>query len=161
MFQKSSISYAYFVEDVSRKFTLRKNKCSNKAMGVTSVEPVRYMGGAVRANLRFDTKAVTPVKKNYMFLRFNPRSSALTADDLQRQNFFREAVQARNRWVKALADLPNILADWKEGSNGSIKGVHKRGYTMYGWLMAVAYAFKEDGADIPVSYPHNQYTPVV
>lgn len=161
MYQKSSINYAYFVEDVSRKFTLRKNKCTTKALGVTDVEPVRYMGGAVRTNLRFDTKAVTPVKINYMFLRFNPRSSGPSSAEIQQRQAFSSSVRAASAWLKDLAAIPNILTDWKEQSNGSIKGVAKRGYTMRGWLVAVAYAFLADGQEIPSAYPHNQYTPAV
>lgn len=161
MFEKSSINYAYFVEDVSRKFTLRKNKCTNNPMGVTDVEPVRYMGGAVRTNLRFDTKAVTPVKKNYMFLRFNPRTSGPSASEVQLRQFFTLASKASNIWYKTLASLPLILQDWKEPSNGTINGVAKKGYTLRGWLFAVAYSYCTEGTDIPQTYPHNQYAPAV
>ena len=78
---KPSIKYAYFVENVSRKFTLRKNKCSqNNTYGNFTADPTRYMGGAIRTNKRFGYGIET---KNVMFLRFNPRSTPVTADERQ------------------------------------------------------------------------------
>ena len=157
MYQKPSINYAYFVEDVSRKFTLKKNKCSNKTLGTVALEPARYMGGAVRNNKRFDTVSTTPVKKNYMFLRFNPRTSTASADELALRLAFTRAAKLREYWKTTLVEGQKAVQAWNESSNGSASGVHKKGYTYLGWLFAVAYALVSEDPSTTQSFP--TYTP--
>lgn len=148
---KPSIKYAYFVDNVSRKFTLRKNKCSqSNTFGQFTAEPTRYMGGAVRNNSRF---GYGMEQKNYMFLRFNPRSTAVSSDERLLQTQFGTAAKLRNAWKKDLSIVATIANAWADPTNGSAKGIHKLGYTFYGWLFAVAYAVVSDGGSESSPWP--------
>lgn len=148
---KNPIKYAYFVENVSRKFTLRKNKCSQKnTYGKYTAEPTRYMGGAVRNNPRFGYGLE---QKNYMFLRFNPRSTPVTSDEHQLRTQFATAAKLRNAWKKDLSIVATLVQAWSDPSNGSAKGIHKLGYTFSGWLFAVAYAVVGDGGSASSPWP--------
>lgn len=148
---KNPIKYAYFVENVSRKFTLRKNKCSQKnTYGNFTAEPTRYMGGAVRNNSRF---GYGMEQKNYMFLRFNPRSTPVTSDERQHQTLFATAAKLRNAWKKNLSTVAVLVQAWSDPSNGTAKGIHKLGYTFNGWLFAVAYAVVGDGGSETSQWP--------
>lgn len=146
-----SIKYAYFVDNVSRKFTLRKNKCSQKnTYGKFTAEPTRYMGGAVRGNSRFGYGLE---QKNYMFLRFNPRSTPVTSEENLLRTQFSTASKLRNTWRKDLSIVATLFEAWSDPSNGSAKGVHKMGYTFMGWLFAVAYAVVSDGGSATSPWP--------
>lgn len=148
---KNKIQYAYFVDHVSRKFTLVKNKCSqNNQYGKFVATPAKYMGGAVRQNSRFGYGIE---KKNYMFLRFNPRTSAASSDETLARQAFGLSSQAAVRWAKDLSQIATIVAAWKEPSNGSANGVHKNGYTLRGWLFAVAYSYAIEQETIPTQFP--------
>ena len=137
---KNPIKYAYFVENVSRKFTLRKNKCSQKnTYGNFTAEPTRYMGGAVRNNSRF---GYGMEQKNYMFLRFNPR-----------RNNFGVAAKLRMNWKTSLQTVALLVEAWADPTNGSAKGVHKLGYTFNGWLFAVAVKVAADGGTASSPWP--------
>lgn len=139
---KSNIKYAYFIEGVSRKFTLRKNVCTAKDAAPLSstlqlkLEPTRYMGGQVRTTYRAGLGTVT---KNVMFLRFNPRTSQITADEQSAQNAFKAAVAKRKLWLETLADAAAIASDMRNDSVVARGGVPKKGYTLRGWVFAVAY----------------------
>ena len=151
MANKPSIKYAYFVDNVSRKFTLRKNKCSqSNSYGNFTAEPTRYMGGAVRKNSRFGYGLEN---KNYMFLRFNPRSTAVTADERALRTQFSAAVALRKAWKGNLQTVALLVAAWQDQTNGSAKGIHKLGYTFNGWLFAVAYAVIADGGSASSEWP--------
>lgn len=148
---KNPIKYAYFVENVSRKFTLRKNKCSQKnTYGKFTAEPTRYMGGAVRNNSRFGYGAE---QKNYMFLRFNPRSTAVTQEENLLRTQFGTASKLARAWKKDLSIVVTLMNAWSDPTNGSAKGVHKLGYTFPGWIFAVAYAVVQDGGSATSQWP--------
>lgn len=148
---KPSIKYAYFVDNVSRKFTLRKNKCSqNNTYGKFTAQPTRYMGGAVRQNSRFGYGLE---QKNFMFLRFNPRSTAVTSDERQIRTQFATAVALRKAWKGNLQTVALLVDAWADTTNGSAKGIHKLGYTFNGWLFAVAYAVVGDGGSAASPWP--------
>lgn len=147
----STIKYAYFVDNVSRKFTLRKNTCSQlKTVGPYTTEPIRYMGGSVRNTTRF---GVGLVQKNVMFLRFNPRTSAVSSDELLTRQAFGAASRGAAAWAKDLSQIASITAAWKDTSNGSANGVHKAGYTLRGWLFAVAFSYAILGESVPAQFP--------
>ncbi len=139
---KSNIKYAYFVESVSRKFTLRKNTCTSKNAAPTGstlqlkLEPTRYMGGQVRTTFRAGLGTVT---KNVMFLRFNPRATQIGANEQAVQNAFKAAVAKRKVWLESLQDAAAIANDMRNDSVVSRGGVPKQGYTLRGWVFAVAY----------------------
>lgn len=151
MAQKKTINYAYFVENVSRKFTLRKNKCSqSNTYGTFTADPTRYMGGAVRQNSRFGYGLEN---KNYMFLRFNPRSTPVTSSERLLQTQFATAVQLRKNWKANLATAALLVDAWADQTNGSAQGVSKLGYTFNGWLFAVAFAVVGDGGSASSQWP--------
>lgn len=150
-----TIGYAYFVEDVSRKFTLRKNKCSqNNTYGIYTATPAKYMGGAQRKDRRFGYGVA---KKNYMFLRFNPRTSPVSSDERAQRDYFAMASKLRNAWKADLSVVTQLLSAWNDPTNGSAKGVYKLGYTFNGWLFAVGYAVASDGGSATSPWPG--YTP--
>lgn len=151
MAQINPIKYAYFVENVSRKFTLRKNKCSQKnTYGNFTAQPTRYMGGAVRQNSRFGYGLES---KNYMFLRFNPRSTPVTSDESLLRTQFGTAAKLRSVWKKDLSVVAALVQAWSDPTNGTAKGIHKLGYTFNGWLFAVAYAVVGDGGSAGSPWP--------
>ena len=148
---KPSIKYAYFVDNVSRKFTLRKNKCSQiNTFGTFTAEPTRYMGGAVRKNSRFGYGVDN---KNYMFLRFNPRTSPVSSDERTQRNNFGVAAKLRKNWKASLQTAALLVEAWSDPTNGSAKGVHKLGYTFDGWLFAVAVKVAADGGTASSPWP--------
>lgn len=151
MSKKATINYAYFVDNVSRKFTLRQNKCSLQAgAGPFTPEPARFMGGSVRKYARFGFGLE---QKNVMFLRFNPRTSGASSDETIQRGNFSKASKLANSWAKNLAVIPTITAAWKDPSNGSSKGVYKQGYTLRGWMFAVAYAVILGGGSESSEWP--------
>ena len=153
--QRQRIQYAYFIEHLSRKLTLTKNKCSaGKNYTQFTDEPAKYMGAATRNNVRFGFGVD---KKDVFFLRFNPRTTAASASELARQQAFGDASKLRAAWMHTLATATQIRADWNEGSAGSCKGIYKTNYTFYGWVTAVAFAVILDGGT--VSSPWPAYTP--
>lgn len=146
-----TIKYAYFVENVSRKFTLRKNTCSqNNQFGNFVAEPARYMGGAVRQNSRF---GYGREQKNFMFLRFHPRSTAVSSDERLMRTQFATAAALRKKWKGNLQTVAQLVAAWGDHTNGSAQGVHKLGYTFNGWLFAVAYAVVGAGGSAASEWP--------
>lgn len=148
---QKKIKYAYFVESVSRKFTLVKNKCSqNNTTGVFTAEPARYMGGGVRRNSRFGYGLE---EKNYMFLRFNPRTSAMDASEKARQEQFSTAAKLRKAWKANLATAAQMAAAWKDPSNGTANGIAKAGYTSNGWFFVVALSVVQGGGDVTSPFP--------
>ena len=148
---QKKIKYAYFVESVSRKFTLVKNKCSkNNTYGTFTAEPARYMGGGVRRNSRFGYGLE---EKNYMFLRFNPRTSAFDTGELEHQQNFGVAAKLRKAWKANLATAAAMASAWKDPSNGTANGIAKQGYTANGWFFAVALSVVQGGGDESSPWP--------
>lgn len=140
MIEKSSIKYAYFIEGVSRKFTLRKNTCSKGVVSLgktVRLEPTRYMGGQVRT---YNRSGLGTVQKNVMFLRFNPVTAAITADQQAVRVGFTAASRRVSAWMNDLTQIPTILNAWKDDSVKKRGNVYKEGYTMRGWLFAIAMA---------------------
>lgn len=148
---KKTIRYAYPIESVSRKFTLRKNVCSlSNGAGVFNEEPAQFMGGGVRKAARF---GVGDPKVNFMFVRMNARTSAKSAQEQTLHNMFTQASKLRKAWKSDLSTMATVLEDWKAAGNGSAKGVHKAGYTFGGWMFAVAYAVIADGGTVASQFP--------
>jgi len=108
------------------------------------------MGGAVRQNSRFGYGVDT---KNYMFLRFNPRTSPVGSNERVLRNYFGEAAKLRKKWKASLQTVTLLVEAWADTTNGTAKGVHKLGYTFNGWLFAVAYAVVSDGGSAASEWP--------
>ena len=148
---KKTIRYAYPIESVSRKFTLRKNVCSlSNGAGVFDEEPAVFMGGGVRKASRFN---VADPKVNFMFVRMNARTSPTGANEQVLRNLFTQASKLRKAWKADLATMATVMEDWKDSSNGAAKGVRKAGYTFNGWMFAVAYAVILDGGTVASPFP--------
>ena len=128
MLKKSKIKYAYFIDGVSRKFTLVKNKCVNTMRGGMNndivFEPSRYMGGQIRSTVR---NGVGAVQQNVLFLRFNPRTSSPTASEITARNTFAAAAALRKTWKSNLQTVAKINAIWKNDQMVGAGGVHKYG----------------------------------
>lgn len=148
------IAFAFPVESISRKMTLRKNTASSQFKVATGVsvekEVARYMGAGVRTNVLND---VGVVKKNYFFVRFNKRSSAVTADEQVHRQLFGNASKLAARWKNDLTSL----ADQQNAYQNHLprKGVTSYGMSGYKFRFLVAMAVLEDGGTVDSAWPRN------
>lgn len=148
------IAFAFPVESVSRKMTLRKNTASSTARvgGVTSItkEIARYMGAGVR------TKSVNDlgvVKSNYLFVRFNKRTTPVTADEQNVRQWFGKASKLAARWRQDLTSLADQLNAYK--NHLPRKGVTSYGMTAQQFRFKVAYEVIVDGGTVESPWPTN------
>ena len=147
---KMGIQYAYPLESISRKFTLRKNTASdttkvniagNKVTLKKSVS--KFIGGATRQKF---VKGLGYVTKNYAFIRFNKRDSAPTEGEQEARRIFGVCAQAVRAWKKDVAHLTDMQRAWNE--NITVKGVTTAGKTNYQYLFQIAYAMVENDEDV-------------
>lgn len=139
---KGNIAYDPVVQQVNRKFALRKNTCGpKKKVGPVETVPVRWMGGATRHTYR---AGLGDVYKNIFVMRENARGTILSANELNSQYRF----NAVSKWVSAaLKDLMCVTNNglkWqaaKEDLSKTIEGVSANGYTYHGWMFAVISAY--------------------
>lgn len=146
------ITFAFPVESVSRKMTLRKNTASsllNVGNGLhVEKEIARYMGAGVRTTPVND---VGVVKKNYFFVRFNKRTSAVTADEQYQRALFGNASKLAARWKQDLASIADQLNAFK--NHLPRKGVTSYGMSYYKFRFHVAMAVLEDGGTVDSAWP--------
>lgn len=148
------IAFAFPIESVSRKLTLRKNTAStmlNVGGGHTITKEIaRYMGAGVRTNWLNDVGAV---KKNFFFVRLNARTSAVTADELAMRTLFGNASKLSARWQQDLASI----ADQKNAFDNHLprKGVTSYGMSARQFRFKVAIAVLEDGGTTESPWPTN------
>lgn len=152
----ASIQFAYPVESVSRKLTLRKNTASANGKVSTengivhfSKQASRFMGAGVKNNLRSLSGAE---KKNYLFIRFNQRSTPVSADEIALRSAFTLSVKLAKKWAQDIVHITAIRRAWLSGETR--KGVPAAGYTFRGWLTAVGYAVVADGGTIDSDFPN-------
>ena len=149
---KSNIYFDPMVESINRKFTQKKNKCSAPTTtGPVQVGGVRYMGGATRTTNRggFGT-----CKKNYAFFRDGYRQSPVLAEETARRMLFAQAVAGRNHIKRDLSQVTRVAEMIVEALNDltlTVNGISMRGYTPWGWVMAVQYAGKKASASYDVN----------
>lgn len=141
------IEYAYPIESMSRKMTLRRNTASDETTVKSGELPViikkevsRYFGGGVRESF---IKGLGTVKKNYVFIRFNKRNSEPSADELSARATFGNAAQVVQGWRKNLAQATKIKDAWD--NNATVHDLNPVGHTLYQWLFLIAYAMIEAG----------------
>lgn len=148
------ITFAFPVESVSRKMTLRKNTASTTqkvAQGVAIPKEVaRYMGAGVRSNVLND---VGVVKKNYFFVRFNQRSTPVTADEQAQRSYFGNASKMAARWKQDLTSIADQLNAFK--NHLPRKGVTSYGMSYYKFRFRVAMAVLDDGGTVDSPWPTN------
>lgn len=135
------ITYAYPIESISRKFTLRRNTASSTmrvGAGTTREtvqKPVnRYMGGGVR---RKAARGIGTIETNYMFVRFHKRSTPITQDERARQNLFTTTVKWTQQSRNNLSIIANITAAFN--SDRTTLGVSSQGLDLYGFIFKVRY----------------------
>lgn len=150
---KGNISYLPVVEQINRKFTTKKNTCSNGAVGqaIVQIQPAKYMGGATRKSGR---AGLGEVLKNYMFFRENPRSTPVQAAEINRRQIFaavRKAVITIMEDLSQISRVQTLFLTAKDDKTKLINGVSALGYTFKGWIFAVQYAGKKASHDYNVN----------
>lgn len=147
---KGTIAYMVGIDQINRKFALKKNKCSKKWGGPVEYIPMRFIGGATRSTSR---GVIGACRKNYMFMRENARLTPPNVHEIDLRNMFSTIRAAVIHLREDLTQVTRIQAMWAGGTvagttykgaknDASIKinGVSAEGYTHYGWLFAVQYA---------------------
>lgn len=155
---KDLIKFAYPVESVQRKMTLRKNTASDvvslstgDGRVVALSKPVsRYMGAQVRTQ---SVKGLGIVKSNVLFVRFNKRSTPVTEDELAARLVFGKMSKLAKYWLKtSLQDTSAAREDYMNGN--SVLGVNPYGRTFYGYVRGVAHAQIAAGGTITDHWPN-------
>ena len=142
---KANIAYQPIVEEVNRKFVPKKETCSNGyTAGPVTVMSNGWMGAGCRNTWR---AGIGGAKRNFMVIRQNARSSAITEDEQISRATFSAVCKAVPRLMKDLQQITRIQQMWAEAAEDrtkTINGVEAYGYTTRGWVMAVQYAGKKD-----------------
>lgn len=105
-YAKGTITFQPVVDQINRKFTTRKNKCTvNAGGGPVELIAASYMGAGTRITGR---SGIGQVKKNYFFYRENPRMTAPSVDEVAQRTAFSDGLA----WARAAAkDLAVITAN--------------------------------------------------
>lgn len=149
---KSNIAYQPIVEEVSRKFVPKKETCTAgvKAGPVTTMSQ-GWMGGGVRTTGR---AGLGQCKRNYLVIRSNARSSAVTNEELAARVLFGRAAKGRNTIMKSLIEIVKVEDMYTEarlaleqGIAKTCNGVSVYGYTVRGWVFAVQRAGLENSSE--------------
>lgn len=148
---KANISYQPIVEEVNRKFVPKKETCSSGyAAGPVFVVSNGWMGAGCRNTSR---AGIGAAKRNYMVIRSNARSTALSEDEQISRATFGAVCKAVPRLMKDLTQITRIQQMYDEAAKDSTKtvnGISAYGYTRKGWVMAVQYAGKKGDAQYNV-----------
>lgn len=144
---KAKIAYLPEIESISRKFVPIKNTCSAAAKaGPVTVVSSGWMGGGVRTAYR---AGLGVCKKNFFISRQNARMSAVSSNEIDSRNRFRQvsiAVQALLIDLNQMSNIQAMFNTAKEDPTKLINGVSAYGYTYNGWVFAVQYAGKKASA---------------
>lgn len=168
---KANVQYINAIETIQRKFVPRKVKVVSVAAGqVAKIGPATldtqdgFMGGAQRVSYRGGLGQCT---RNFLFIKTEGRTSPLKAHELDMRTFFSRAVKGKNVILKDLSQISRVQVMWHGGDVGGthyegayndpsirINGVSAKGYTYYGWIMAVQYAGVQND---PEHYSENTF----
>lgn len=162
MYQKGTIGYMPVVDQINRKFTLRKNKCTKLSPVMTGagldvkLEPTKYMGGMTTTKYR---AGIGDIRRNALFVRENARTTEPSQAELtQRMNFGKVSSGVKSI-LKDLNQITQVQQKWmtaKEDSTKLLNGVSAFGYTFRGWIFAVQMAGVREEASYPVgTFPLN------
>ena len=157
----SNISYMPAVENVSRKFALRRETCTNKTIqaqnsngnGKAVFIPGRTYMGAMTIESHVNGYGI--VKKNVLFIRkpmtLGPASAA--------QADAKTAFMIGNEWAIATMKDLSVLTQNQQtylscrDNHTAIYRVLTDGYqSMYGWVRAIAIKAANDGVTLPQSH---------
>lgn len=155
---KGNISYMPVVQEISRKFTTKKNTCAKKVeAGPVTVESKGWMGGAVRQTGR---GGVGLVRKNYLVIRENARTSPIGHDELQNREIFTAASRGKNHILYDLSQLTRVQQMYLEACEDLTKRINyvsANGYTLPGWVFAVQFAGKKEAVEAGTTYDVNTF----
>lgn len=155
--KKSNVQYSYPLEKVSRKLTLRKNTASDKMrVAVEGGAPItldkdvaRYMGTMKRTYI---IKGVGTVERDYLFIRFNKRSTQPDAEELAARALFANNSKLRKHWKHSVEDAVKASQAWQNSQ--TIQGVSPYGKTFTQWLYYVAAEVLDNGGTITSPFPN-------
>lgn len=140
---KGNIKFTPVVEQINRKFAVRKKTCSlGRKHGPVTKETASWMGAATTVKGR---GGLGTVSKNYFVYRENARSSQPTQAEQNVQAIFTIVSVAVRSLMKNLNQISRIQAAYMEASNDlrkTMNGVSAEGYTFKGWVFAVQFAGK-------------------
>ena len=142
-----NIKFTFPVESINRKLTLRRNTASSEmkvstegGVRVAVKKPVsRYFGSGTRKSLR---KGVGAVYTNYLFVRFNERSTPASQDENLARARFGFCTTRTQVLRKALSQIPTINANYNNGV--TVKDVSPYGLTIYQYILRVCIAQYDD-----------------
>lgn len=141
---KANVQYINAIETIQRKFVPKKVKLvgpdAAQAGPVILAMNDGFMGGAQRLSWR---AGYGQCSRNYLFIKTEGRSSAISSHELDLRTYFSKAVKGRNTIIKDLSQVSRVQAMWLEAREvltKTINGVSAKGYTLSGWIMAVQYA---------------------
>lgn len=144
-----TMGVAYPIESINRKLALRSEKSSEKKFTGRSSDvelpSVKYMGGFTRKyRVTTGSNKVEVVTPQYMFVRKNARSSAITTTELQLRNRFRSVSQGVATIMEDLMQLTTVQQMFlaaRADITKTCNGVSMLGYaTIRAWVFAVQYA---------------------
>lgn len=135
-----NIKFQFPVESINRKLTLKKNTASSNLKVTTEsgtrvsvAKPVsRYFGSGTRKSVR---KGVGSVYKNYLFVRFNERSTPVSSDEVLARQRFGFCVTRAQKLRKDLTAAQASAASYNNGV--TVKNTSPYGMTYYQYLLLV------------------------
>lgn len=140
---KANVQYINAIETIQRKFVPKKVKVHSGEGTYGPVELAKgdgFMGGAQRQSYRPGLGLCT---RNYLFIKTEGRTSALSSHEFDLRLYFKRACVAKNTLRRDLSQFSRIQTMFHAGAEDlskKVNGVSTRGYTMWGWVMAVQYA---------------------
>ena len=137
-----NIKFQFPVESINRKLTLKKNTASSTMKVSTSSgsrvslsKPVsRYFGSGTRKS---SVKGVGNVYTNYLFVRFNPRSTPVSSDETLARSRFGFCVTRTQKLRKQLSQIATIVSNYNGGA--IVEGVTPYGKTLYQYILNVCF----------------------
>lgn len=141
-YAKGSIAFKPVVDQINRKFTPRKNVCSQRNGGPVALMPAAYMGAGTRTVGR---EGIGLVSKNYFFYRENPRSTGVGINEAAARDKFKQGVKwadAASKDVSVITANQLKMKQLAENPSAYIEVGDDRmyiyGYTYPGFLKAFA-----------------------
>lgn len=149
---RKTIGFTPIVEEINRKFTIRKETCSLKKVGNKELPAKSWMGSATRTHV---LAGYGTVRVPYFVFRKNPNLSLPSASQLKVKTAFTAAskwVTAANKDLMVLAQNMQKFTAAKEDLTKKIKGISVAGYTYRGWMFAIAFKMQYNGETLPVDH---------
>lgn len=154
IYLKGSIQYTPVVEQINRKFAVRKKTCAASVkVGPVITESNPWMGGATKTEPRC---GIEGARKNYFVFRENARSSAISEAESTARTIFAQA----NAWVNAAKKdlsaisinqhvMDQVFENPKVRYDNLLRG---EGYTYYGFMRAWAIKKLTNGGELPANH---------